>query len=986
MSDPQFFDLVARVDVILGMEDVGTAIPELRDLLQHIPLRKYFFEKLRDARWLQPLADSGFFDNPDPVTRDPVRGTSQFPLWPESGYLARMASHDPDTVLRIALRLLDTENINIHENLADAALAMPAPMAAEWVKRETRWIERQDRLYFLLPSKLGSLITHLARGGQIETALDLAAVLLRVLPGSMAEAKSETEIPLQLAQEPRSRLETGDYQEILKKHFPEVVKMAGVKAFDIVSGILEAAICLSRRRGQGKEHEDLSYIWRRAIEDHAQDRVHTLKNVLVSGVRDAAELLAQGNRVNIQELVSILESRPWRVFHRIALHLLRRFPDAAPDLVTARLLNRSLFDMPGVRHEYVLLLRQCFDALMAEQQRVILGWIDEGPDLMEFAQEQRRLTGKEPADEDLARWKRRWQRDRLAWLHPHLTEYWKQRYEALVAEFGEPEHPEFGTYITSWTGPTSPKSAGDLRAMSVDDIIDFLSSWRPEKQPMSPSPEGLGRLLEAVVSEGSDRFAANAERFQGLDPTYVRSLISGFREAVKKSQSIDWPAVLGLCRWVMEQPRENHGRSSAHRDTDPDWGWTRKSIAELLSAAFDEGVATLSFDLRQTAWLILSPLTDDPEPSPEYEAHYGGSNTDPATLSINTTRGEAMHAVVRYGLWVRRHFERLPDAADRIQRGFDEMPEVRDVLDKHLDVARDPSLAVRAVYGQWFPWLVLLDKSWARNNVGRIFPSGESEKRYRDAAWETYIFFCSPYDEVFEVLRDQYAATIERLDASREEIRQLGDPDDRLAEHLMTFYWRGKLNFGDPDGILAEFWRKASDPIRGHALSFTGRSLYQWKDIVPLQPLQRLKALWGGRLTAAKEVATPDNYIAEMSAFGWWFVSEKFEDGWAIKQLDESLKIAGKVEPEETVVERLASLSQNMPREAVQCLEALVKGDKEGWSIHGWREHMRTILGTALREADPETRIAAENLVHYLGSRGYFQFRDLLQSVPPAGD
>jgi len=837
-----------------------------------------------------------------------------------------------------------------------------------------------------LPEKLGSLVAHLAKGGQAEAALTLASTLLEILPDPRPEARAEGQDAYRPPPAPRARFDTSHYERILKRDVIELMRVAPIPTFNLICDLLESCIRLSLRNQEYEGPEDLSYIWRRAIEDHTQNRVHTLKNVLVSGVRDAAELSAQGNRISIQELVSVLESRPWRAFHRIALHLLRRFPDSAPDLVAARLLNRSLFDIPGVRHEYVLLLGQCFNALMPEQQRVIFSWIEEGPDLIEFAQGQQRLTGKEPADEDLARWKRRWQRDRLAWLRPHLTEYWTQWYEALVAELGEPEHPEFGTYITSWTGPTSPRSAADLRVMSVEEIVDFLSSWHPAKDPRSPSPEGLGRLLEAVVSEGADQFAADAERFQGLDPTYVRALISGFREAVKKSQSIDWPPVLGLCRWVMEQPREDHGRSSALRDTDPDWGWTRKSIAELLSAVFDEGVATLPFDLRQTAWLILSPLTDDPEPSPEYEAYYGGSNMDPATLSINTTRGEAMHAVVRYGLWVRRHFERLPDAADRIQRGFDEMPEVRDVLDKHLDVARDPSLAVRSVYGQWFPWLILLDKSWAKDSMGRIFPSGDPEKRYRDAAWETYIFFCSPYDEVFEVLRDQYAAAIERLDASREERRQLGDPDDRLAEHLMTFYWRGKLNFGDPDGILSEFWRKVPDPIRGHALSYIGRSLDQWKDTVPPQPLQRLKALWEGRLAAAKEAATPDNYIAEMSAFGWWFVSEKFEDTWAIKQLDEALKIAGKAEPEEEVVERLASLSQNMPREAVRCLEALVKGDQEGWSFHGWREHIRTILATALRETDHETRSAAENLVHYLGSRSYFQFRDLLRSVPPAGD
>ena len=74
----------------------------------------------------------------------------------------------------------------------------------------------------------------------------------------------------------------------------------------------------------------------------------------------------------------------------------------------------------------------------------------------------------------------------------------------------------------------------------------------------------------------------------------------------------------------------------------------------------------------------MEPITDDPEPTPDYEQKYGGSNMDPATMSINTARGEAMHAVVLYGLWVRRHIEKEFDANSRLIRGFDEMPEVKE--------------------------------------------------------------------------------------------------------------------------------------------------------------------------------------------------------------------------------------------------------------------------------------------------------------------
>ncbi len=58
------------------------------------------------------------------------------------------------------------------------------------------------------------------------------------------------------------------------------------------------------------------------------------------------------------------------------------------------------------------------------------------------------------------------------------------------------------------------------------------------------------------------------------------------------------------------------------------------------------------------------------------------------------------------------------------------------------------------------------------------------------------------------------------------------------------------------------------------------------------------------------------------------------------------------------------------------------EGDKEGWGILGWREHVRTILTTAIQSSDLEARQADVDLVYRLGARGYFEFRDLLPKVP----
>ncbi len=67
-------------------------------------------------------------------------------------------------------------------------------------------------------------------------------------------------------------------------------------------------------------------------------------------------------------------------------------------------------------------------------------------------------------------------------------------------------------------------------------------------------------------------------------------------------------------------------------DADPDWGWTRDSIIDLLATGFEDGPSPLSSEHRPLAWDVLRPLTEDPNPSIELEV---GENFDPAFLAIN---------------------------------------------------------------------------------------------------------------------------------------------------------------------------------------------------------------------------------------------------------------------------------------------------------------------------------------------------------------
>jgi hypothetical protein len=489
----------------------------------------------------------------------------------------------------------------------------------------------------------------------------------------------------------------------------------------------------------------------------------------------------------------------------------------------------------------------------------------------------------------------------------------------------------------------------------------------------------LARALTPVVAKYPERFVADIDGFRSLDATYVRALLTGLRDAIKEQRAVDWAPVLDLCGWIVRQPREIPGRDKEQvrdREVDPDWGWTRQTCAQLISAGLEEGPESIPTDLRANTWEVIMELTDDPEPTPEYEERYGGTNMDPFTISINTVRGDAMHAVFNYALWVYRSLKDQPGPDEALACGFENMPEVEAILEKHLNPSFEPSLAIRSVYGQTFPWLVMLDKEWTRQRVPEIFPPQDANKALHDAAWNAYIVFCRPYDNVFELLVNEYATAVEHLGIVKEKLVRPADPDERLVEHLMVLYWRGKLPLDEPEGLISKLFRIGSNEIRGHALVFVGLSLLNTKEEVPIEVLDRLQSLWENRIAAAKEDNEGTDFRAEMSSFGWWFASSKFDPKWSLARLSDALLISGKVDVDDHVVEKLAMLIDDFPLEVVQCLELIVKGDKEGWGIYGWNENAKLVLSKALTTEASEN---AESLIHFLGTRGYREFGSLLR-------
>jgi hypothetical protein len=687
----------------------------------------------------------------------------------------------------------------------------------------------------------------------------------------------------------------------------------------------------------------------------------------------------------VPRLVRILRSRQWRIFERLALYLLSRYPEVDMSLVSASLTDRRNLEEESLRHEYALLAKRGFGKLAVSDKEKVLDFIEQGPDLEGYRFRYEERNHRAPSQEQVDRHANSWRLDRLALFSDDLPEEWWRRYERLVAEFGQPEHPEFTSYMgTTWVGPTSPQTQSDLRSMSSEQITQYLADWRPSGELKAPSADGLGRELGKLIAEAPADFAASSDQFKGLDPTYVRAYFQGLREAVQQERTFSWSPVLDLCQWVIHHPREVHRGYADNREQlqerglDPDWGWTRKAMADLLSEGFHDNDAQVPYELRDDAWAVVRSLTEDKDPTPEDDLRAAEAGMDPVTLSINTTRGEAMHAVVRYALWVRAHEEEIATEHETLDRGFEAIPEAREVLDKHLDPVEEPSLGVRAVYGMWFPQLLSIDETWVRQRLGEIFPTDVQRRRLRDAVWEAYITVCQPYTSVFRILAGEYERAIEGLDPESNRGSSRRDPDERLAEHLTVFYWAGALNLENSGGLTPRLHARSSTALRRHVLEFVGTTLSRTEEDVPPEVLQRLQRLWLYWVERALALVSPGGHAPELSAFGWWYAAKTFDDAWAIVQLKQALDLAGEIDPADLVLEHLAEVASAFPGYAVECLRLISDSATSGFLLRASLQEVRSILDQVLHSQDREARRRAEGLVHELGARGHWELGDLL--------
>lgn len=951
---PPFFEPFKELDAMLKVDKPSDGdVATLARLISHEKQNAYFFERCENPSWLAPLLKCGAFtEPPDPTRKD---GYIQFFGWPESGYLARIAPSKPSEVFEVIWKI-QTDNQAIRGDFLKAALGSAPAIAAKYVRKikRERWLDL--RYHSRLPFDAAELMVKLVEASLCDEALDLAGALFAIKEfRRKASTGNEFVDSINDRSDAKPFYDEWQFTEILNKKTAGLAAARPVDFFNLLVKKLYRAESIEARDVLAEKYQDYSHIWRpnlfrgRREHEDAKDAILSKLVEIIEANKNDAKML--------REFAVMLASQKLGIFKRLELYVYSLRPDEFKSEIEAALCNEDFIRAFNLRKEYILLLRQNFGGLSEESKEKILAVVDGGLTLKEYASNW--------AAERKAEVQNQWKATYLLPIKELLPKATFQKHESILGgEWSEEEFLSEGEMRT-WPDEESPLTVDDIGAMDVGALMDYLGAHKPTDSLSRFSSSGLGSSLATVVSMNPSKYTPAASQLleKKVRPIYVYHFLNGLHDALKAGHFFEWDDVLKLCSAILGKNGEKELGVPAN-EHEQDWQSVRKAMANLMREALGRKGDRMPFSERGAVWPILKKLSDDEQPTPEDERRDGGGNLDPMTLSINTVRGEAMHAVVDYGLWHSKH-------APKEYEGPRMPAELKEVLEAHLKIDIDPSLSTRAVYGWRLPNIAYLDSGWVASKKDEIFPDLDKQRPFFVAALQGYLSN-NVFDDLTEIFLDKLSAAIAILGTLDKGGYHGLDIDERLPQHIMIIFVRDAKH----ESLADHFFEKAPTKARAEAINFLGRQVL---DELPnlenkLSVTPRLLGLWKKRLSEASD-------LEELQEFGWWVSRSPFGKETTINLLIDTLKkTKGAIEAAYEVIEALVGYSTDMPIETITALQLIADGAKENHEIDYKFQEYRDIITTVMKSDSSEAKKKAADLIHSLGERGFLTLRDLSEN------
>ena len=420
-----------------------------------------------------------------------------------------------------------------------------------------------------------------------------------------------------------------------------------------------------------------------------------------------------------------------------------------------------------------------------------------------------------------------------------------------------------------------------------------------------------------------------------------------------------------LCEFIITQDKDPN-------ETPPDLHeaglfTAQLEVANLLNEAVQSDDPYLSREQLDRIRKIMLDLAHHPNPSIEDDER---NEMDPFTHSLNCVRGEAMHGIINYSLYLVRQKQ----VENKDKKWFIE-EEITGILDEKIDVEKEPSPAIRAVIGSNLTQIYFMSEEWTTANLNIFFPSSEELEQYWTAAWYGYLIGSNINKALFKHLIPQYQRGLIKLSQPKE--KSFSDPSERLAQHVMVAYLNNLTDFGHENHILDLFYENASDGLRAQAIFWLSKVLENEKPAIDSPLWSKCWALWKNRLEYA-EKHEPSQNGQEISDYMRWLAYCPLILDQLYPLLYKSIKYFQDSFDVMQLTGYAAKYCEQSPLEAITLLQQCITTAKETWWTPEEKVE-RDILSAATRSKNVEAQIIAINLINYHGEQSDDRWRDLLE-------
>lgn len=932
------FEVEKSIKQILDQDPSLKNLETLKNFLSRdFRSSEYFFENV-SVKWLELLdKDSLFFSEP------PENGT-----WPESQYLARIANEAPEKVMDIIEKIPVTSNLLIRENYIVSAKSInKGATASRIVKiiKDQKWFSGINNYRRFFGREVGPLLEHLFNIGEQSAALELLDITLKIAHTS--EWKK-----IRNSDDAQPVIDEYAYEEIVTELCPKFIDSNSIEIITILCKKLSLAYYLEKKTSHYDKkdiREDYSFI---SISDLTNPEVShgDIKKILARGITILLEKLSVGDPDVLRRTINVIDDSkfPQLIFRRIKYRIYKLKSDLFKDEIKQALIdpiNYNYFDHLG--NEFMDLFEQEFPNIDPESQSKIFAILDSKPEFVGSIKEEK--DGE--IEELLKGWKYRILYKIKKSLPPNELKW-------LTDLENKYKTPDYSNGIsTTWVGPTSPKNIDDMKKMSLNDIVDFFVGWKPKDGFMEESAEGLGRIFGDVVKEDPNKYQGLAQTFidKRIRFAYIYHLFAGIEHGLRNSKTFDWNNILDSGLSLIELSEESLSEFPRDKEREFDFDDVLKALVSLIGEGFVFNTNPIPFERKDDIFKIISFATNNLDPDPEYEKKYGGDNMDPVTMSINTVRGEAMHTLIKYALWISKNSAKPPL--------FEK--DVQGLLDNHLDPSKDPSMAIRSVYGRYLPNLYYLSSQWVKNNLELIFPYKKNKDLWL-SSFGAYLLG-NMYMDMFELLFDQYKNALEYT-STKVEFGKRFDLGEKLAQHIS---WAVAFNVKGGKEIAEGIIKQSSKEIKEHFIWFIGANILKRKsekDASNDPDPNNLKWLW-------EKVASLEPEVAEN--FGYWFFNSPFDDKFTINQFLTTLKVTeGKIDSDHRVIEKLKEFVDTYPEQVLLIMELLISGDINNWDTSSHIEDYRKMLESIKAKNKPNLNLIIKRIANTLGQKRYKGFEE----------